>query len=371
MGTKKIIPSFVVLALLTASFASASGPAPDSAGSRVMAVDSVSGAPLRAGELVVTAQAKRLLVDRGNIRIEMAPYSVGEFTRDGLFRLLRGGAVLESQVERSAASASSVVDFVGTLVLTYDHKERSTSAFVVDGEARVKNPHEDDRTVRLDRGRGATMVLGDVYPSVIRNLAPDQVNDWLKGYSFPVKDRERITAVFRRAPVEVERSLASVREERKLEDYFSAVDEDRPAYYQNKFADPDKVVETQNAQAKVAQSKAIAPEEAAMIALPSTKIDLDMGLPEVFSSHWDALAQVREARKAESPASAAERKPASVLRSRPRAKAGPSGDEVSSAIERLRAVRAGKSPPPRTAERAPASVESPVADPVYDFSENF
>ncbi len=367
MRTDKLL---TLLLILTVSGAHASD------AGKVMAVEAATGSPLRQGELIVTANTKRQFVDRGNIKIELVPYSVGEFTQEGVFRLLRGGAVLSSTQEKSAATASAGVDFVGTLVLTYDHKERSTSTFVVDGEARVKNPHEQDRTVRLDRGRGATMVLGDVYPSVVRNLGPDQVNDWLKGYSFGTGDRERITEVFRRKPIEVERSLASVKEEKKLEDFFSAVEEDRPAYYENKFADPDKVVEAQNAEAKVAQSKVIAPEEAAMIALPSTKIDLDLGLPEVFSSHWDALAQVRDARKRETTEKAEpQRSPASrEEKSRPAVakKKLHSDDDVSAALERLRAVKDGKQSS-RTAApvRAPASIESPVADPVYDFSENF
>ena len=381
----KVILTLVAMSLPTAAIA------------KVAAMDAAKGTPIEAETLISSHGSKLMLVDQKNIKIEMAPYSVAEFSNEGVFKLLRGSAMLETNEERTAATNSAQIDFSGTMVVTFDHKEKSTSAFVVEGEARLKNPHEPDFSLRLDRGRGASMILGDVYPSLVRDISPAQVDSWLKGYAWEAKDREHFVSAFSSGGgrgLAVVANSKKVEEESpvKLEDYFAAIDDDRPDLYERKFSkdvSADKIVETAQIERKIASEKTVAPEEAAMISMPTNKINLDLGLPEVFASSDEAFADVAAQLKRERRGSEKEpeRKLAAVGEARvvsptKKSKHKERGEAVSDTVARLmeirnarkgaQAVRSGSSGySPADGGRAPAAINSPIPDPVYDFSENF
>lgn len=342
----------------------------------VVAIDNASGAAVRAGVLVTANGKPRVLVDRNNVRFELGPHSVVEFSPEGELKLLRGMIFAVSDAERSVRTSSAKIDFLGRLLLSYDHKEKSTSAFVLEGQARVVNPHESDRTLRLERFRGATMVVGDVVPQLVRQLDFAAVDNWLKGYSWTEARRAELLKELPHEKWSSDRKPAAHLADTKLEDYFSSIEaadeSEQPDYYRRKFADPDQVIAEQNAEKKGA-SKTMTPEEAALISLPSTRIQLDFELPLEVVTGREKEAEVRELGRetsgSRSIASVAEKKP-SHPRIPPRAVK--QGDpDVQAVLERLRSLKSGNTvfsgPVRKPASQAP----SPVPDPVYDYSENF
>lgn len=355
--------------------------AKEEASGPVVAMESKSGKSVKAGELFTAGGDTSLLINRHNQRFEISPRSVVELDEQGTLRLLRGSVVAESREETSLRTASARVSFVGKALISFDHAEKSTSTFVLEGEARLENFHRNDSSVRLQRFHGATLVAGDVLPQLVRQLDVGSVQSWLAGYSWPEARRAALlkempgTAVVARE--EVPRHL----EETKIEDYFSSIDTadefHQPDYYEKKFEDPDKVVAEANS--KQGASKGLTPEEAALISLPKTQIDLGFDLgPEFLTSAQKS----REVAKIEQSPAKAMRSPASVSSKaagkerHAKAAARESGGdpEVNYVLERLRQVRTGNRPvsqaPAR--ERAPASrAATAVPDPVYDYSQNF
>jgi hypothetical protein len=341
----------------------------------VMAIDGKSAAPIRAGELITVGADPRLVVDRNNVRYEIGPRSVGEFDADGGFRLLRGTVVSESNLERSLRTSGVRVDFVGKLLVSYDHKEKSSSAFVLEGQARMLNPHEESKTIRLDRFRGATMVVGEVYPQLVRQLDFASVDSWLKGYAWSeqrrstlLKDIPRAGAIAAEAPKSEHLQAA------KLEDYFSSIETadefSQPDYYNRKFADPDQVIADANAK-KSGNGRGMTPEEAALISLPSTKIDMGLELPLQVLSNEEKLGELRSLSRNAPTRSIASEKPAKKAAVKVQAKVERGDPEVNAVLERLRSIK-GSNPLISTPLRGPASVSAPVVpDPVYDYSENF
>lgn len=342
----------------------------------VVAIDNASGEAVRAGALVAVNGSPRVLVDRNNVRFEVGPHSVVEFSAEGEFKLLRGTVLASSDTERSLRTSSAKVDFLGRLLVSYDHKEKSTSAFVLAGEARVVNPHESDRTLRLERFRGATMVVGDVVPQLVRQLDFAAVDSWLKGYSWSEARRADVLKELPQAAWSSDRKPAAHLADAKLEDYFSSIDTadeaGQPDYYRRKFADPDQVIAEQNA-AKKGASKTMTPEEAALISLPSTRIALDFEMPLQVVSGREKEAELRRI-PAQAPtraiASVPEKKPAarSVIAPRPVKQGDP---EVELVLERLRSLKSGNAVFSGPLRRPASATASPVPDPVYDYSENF
>lgn len=349
----------------------------------VMALQS-NGKPVRAGEVFTAAAETTTLIDKANHRIELSPHSVVEFGSAGEFKLLRGSAILASAGESHARTNGARLDYAGRVLLSYDHKELSTSAFVLEGEARLVNPFSDEQSLRLDRYRGATMVAGAVMPKLVRQLDLAGVRGWMEGYGWPSAKIGQVTSGLPGSlSAEAAAPPAHVKEV-KLEDYFSSIDtadeSSQPDYYERKFADPDRVVAEANA--KKESSKELRPEEAALIALPSTNIDLgftaDLSvlsseeqaqqLKAALGAHGSrAPASVGKPKAAKAKAKAATRAPAQVAET---------GDqEIGAVLSRLRAITP-KDPvvsrlPEASGSRGPASVGGAVPDPVYDYSENF
>lgn len=343
----------------------------------VVALDAAAGRSYREGEMIEAGAKGLSLVDKKNNKIDLSPFTVAEFGEGGAFRLLRGAVVAESRGESFVRTSGARVDYTGRLAVSYDHKESSTSAFVLDGEARVVNAHGEDQSLRLERYRGATMVVGDVMPQLIRQLDVGGVRSWLAGYAWTP---ERINEYVQAVPEAMATAPAKpAGPQAKLEDYFSAIDtaeeEDQPDYYNRKFQDPTAAVAAAN-QPKSTAPKALTPEEAALIALPNTKIDLGFNLPpQVLSAEQkqrEVAEGIRNAKKAT-------RLPSSVKKVTGHAPASvsapSSGDsDVDAVLARLRDVR-GKPPvisglPEMPGARGPSSGGA-VPDPVYDYSQNF
>lgn len=356
----------------------AEAPKADKPRGPVVAMDAEHARSVHAGELITAGAETMTLVGRSNLRVEISPRSVGEFDEAGAFRLLRGSAVVEHSSEASVRTPGAKVEFVGKAIVSYDHAEKSSSAFVLEGEARMVNPHRQDSSLKLARFRGATLVVGDVIPQLVRQLDIGGVNGWLSGFSWPAARRQ---ALLRNMPGE---AISSRAEEPahlqsvKIEDYFSSIDtadeQQQPDYYERKFDDPDKVVAEANS--KQGAGKVLSPEEAALISLPKTQIDLGFELGPEFLTADQKAAELRQLQ----PKAAVTRGPASVTQIKPKAvkkekKAADRGDpDVNLVLERLRQVRSGnasfsQAPAP---SRAPAAVrEQVVPDPVYDYSQNF
>jgi hypothetical protein len=344
-----------------------------------VAVDAVSGAPVRAGELYAAGSATARLVDRSNMKIELAPHSVVDFDSNGEMLLMRGSAYLESRAERGLRTSSARVDFAGRILLSYDHKDKSSSVFVLEGDARMVNPHQADRSLRLERFRGATLEVGGILPQLVRQLSLSSLQEWMQGYAWPLDRRneilgalpDRIAAAATPAPAHLK--------EARLEDYFSSIETadefGQPDYYQRKFADPDAVVAEANS--KKESGATLSPEEAALISLPSTRIDLGfeiLGAEEKRREVAALPARPKQERQAN-------RLPASV-KATPKAPQQPASQvdgldpEVNEILERLRGIR--PKPPIISRVPEPAPVRGPasggagfVPDPVYDYSENF
>lgn len=348
----------------------------------VVAIDSKSGKPIHVDNLVESGASVRTLVDRANTRIELAPHSIAEFRETDGFRLLRGSACLLSRGEGVARTSSAKVDFTGRVLLSYDYKEKSTSAFVLEGQARIVNAFDEKNSLRLDRFHGASMLVGDVIPQLVRQLDLGAVSSWMAGYAWPAEKREEYLSALPSGAIVAGTGIPVHLEQTKLEEYFSSVeaedDAQGPDYYARKFDDPDKVIAEANV--KKADTKVLKPEEAALISLPSTKIDLGFELGVVSEKQRDAEinAQLEGKKPGRGIASI------STPKAKPRKMAAAvvpvpeQGDrEIAATLQRLRGLRGEEAqvPVPKGPvknTRAPASEgSSPVPDTVYDFSQNF
>ncbi len=342
---------------------------------KVVAMNATQSRSVRAGELITVGGEPQIFVSRDNFRTELSPRSVAEFDEQGSLRLLRGSALVENKAETAMRTAGARVEFVGRAVVSYDHKEQSSSVFVLEGEARVVNPHRVDSSLRLGRFRGATLVVGGVVPQLIRQLDVGAVQNWLKGYSWPQTRRDALLRGMPGQAIANHESVPQHLEETKIEDYFSSIDTanelQQPDYYERKFDDPDKVVAEQNSVSGT--GKTLSPEEAALISLPKTQIDLGFELgPEFLTA----------AQKKKEVAAVEPRSPRRGLASvagpkvaKKNAIVAEQGDpEVNLVLSRLRQVRSDKAVTSHESPRGrgPASAAMPVVpDPVYDYSQNF
>jgi hypothetical protein len=341
-----------------------------------VAMNAEKGTPVYAGEIFTAGKQPVKLVDKLNAKIELAPYSVAEFSADADFKLMRGSALVEGRGERTLRTSTASLDFNGKVLVSYDHKEKSTSAFVLDGEARMQNPAEEGSSLRLERYRGATLEMGGVIPQLIRQLDLASLGAWMKGYAWPEERSHEILKALPAAMNVADQSSPTHLEETKIEDYFSSIDTDddsdtQPDYYERKFADPDTAVAEAKSK-KTSASKSMSPEEAALITLPSTKIDLGfevIGSPEK-AAELNRLGKKKVAAPSRSIASV---KPKAVKVEK--AEEASEDHEVNEVLQRLRDIEPRKpvvSGVPAHGSRSPASVgPSLVPDPVYDFSENF
>ncbi len=353
--------------------------AKESSQTPVVAMDAKRGIGLRSGELVTAGAENMILVNRNNFRAELSPRSVAEFDESGAFHLLRGSAEVESRAETSMRTTNAKVEFIGKVLVSFDPKETSSSVFVLAGEARLVNPHQENSTLRIAHFHGATLVVGEVIPQLVRQLDVGAVDSWLKGYSWPEASRQAILRNMPGTVISANTEVPSHLEETKIEDYFSSIDvadeQHQPDYYEKKFGDPDKVLAEQNS--KKSGSKALSPEEAALISLPKTQIDLGFELgPEFLTAEQkqkevaavEGKPAVRRNLASVSPNSKA------MKRKKNKPVVDQGDPDVSLVLERLRQVEAGKpmiSGAPK-AIRAPAAVSEPaVPDPVYDYSQNF
>jgi hypothetical protein len=345
----------------------------------VAAMDEKSGGAVNAGVLITAGGESAVYISRNNQRIELSPRSMGEFDEKGGFRLLRGSAYAESTTESSMNTSGARLVFVGKALVSYDHNEKSTSAFVLEGEARLENAHRNDSTVRLQRYRGATLVVGDVLPRLVRQLDVGAVQSWLKGYSWPEKRSKEILDGMPGEPQIAKPDVPKNLEDTKIADYFSSIETadefHQPDYYAKKFEDPDKAIADANS--KHGAGKRLSPEEAALISLPKTQIDLGFDLgPEFLTADQKAKEVSRVGRamnvvNKRTPASVST-KAAKAVKRAAAPRPGDTGDsDVNLVLERLRQVRAEGNVSEAPA-RTPASVDTPVVpDPVYDYSQNF
>jgi len=370
---------FLTLFFGIAPVAAASSKAP------TVALVALTGKAVEAGKIFTAGSSPVILIDKSNTKIELAPFSVTEFDDTGHMKLLRGSALMESRAERSLRTSSAEIDFTGRVLVSYDHKDRSTSTFVLDGEARMVNPHQNDRSLRLERFRGATLEVGGVVPQLIRQLDFASVEGWMKGYAWPEERSREILKSLPKVMNVAKEPAARHLEGTKLEDYFSSIEtaneHEQPDYYDRKFLDPDVAVAEANSKK---EGKTMSPEEAALISLPNTRIDLGF---EIIGSEQKAKEVAASRRGIRAPASTS--LPSDVLRDPAQQKgAAPrmggkkqrSTDgldpEVNEVLERLRSIEA-KPPviskvPSLPSDRRPASsAPGIVPDPVYDYSENF
>lgn len=352
----------------------------------VAAVDAKTAQPLRANELIQSHGAVLRFVDKSNTRIELAPHSVGEFRDESGFHLLRGSASFENKTETTVRTTSATLNFVGRVVLSYDYKEKSTSAFVLEGQGRMRNAHDDSQSLRLDRFRGATMLVGDVIPQLTRQLDIGSLENWLKGYAWPEQTRQAWISLVPNGALAVKSDVPAHLEEAKLENYFSAIDNDdevqAPDYYDRKYADPDQVIAEANSVKE--KGRELKPEEAALVALPNHKIDLGFELVPQVITLQEKQQETFAGTEHGGGRSLASVKPVAVKRKV--SYAGPTvvsehrDPEVAGVLQRLRQLQGQeavvspqiefKSKPKNS--RAPASVsDGPVPDAVYDYSQNF
>jgi hypothetical protein len=348
---------------------------------RVVAMEPAESTAILTQTILTSKGSARTFIDQRNVKIQMAPHSAGEFTANGEFKLYRGSAYYDSSMSVTTHTTNASVDFVGQVFVTYDYKEKSSSAFVVKGEARVKNPSNAERFIRLEKNQGATMLSGDVYPNMIRGLDITKVDSWLAGYGWSANDRSiMLASVPAQQKTEPERKPATT--DSRLVDYFSSIqadeDEERPHYYEDKY----ELAMTGTLDSNPYKPK-LAPESAAMIVLPDTKIDKEL-FTEILDGSNEMPVAVMTQQKS------VDRKPAGleyvdrptnrkVSAVKPVKKDSQDAD-VQNVLDRLNNL----APAPHInaqKSRAPASVAVPVApkkavshvvaDPVYDFSENF
>jgi hypothetical protein len=352
----------------------------DSANRPVVAMDSKSGKAVKAGELFTVGVDPATLINRRNQKYELSPRSVAELSDQGALRLLRGSVVAESHEESVIGTAGAKVTFEGKALISYDHAEKSTSAFVLEGAARLENAHRADSSLRLARFHGATLVVGEVLPQLVRQLDVGSVQSWLAGYSWPAARTKSLLKDMPGIAVIAKEETPKHLEETKIEDYFSSIDTadefHQPDYYDKKFDDPDKVVAAANS--KMGATKTLTPEEAALIALPKTQIDLGFDLGPEFLSAKEKRKEVatvdQSNKSARTPASVNVSKKAQKTVKKSIAPDQTGDPEVNYVLERLRQVRTGNSAVSQAPlrERAPASAnEAVVPDPVYDYSQNF
>jgi len=315
----------------------------------IVAMDALKAKSYRAGEIVTVGGESVLLIGRSNLRVELSPHSVGEFDEKGALRLMRGSAVVESRQESAVRTPGARIEFVGRTIVSYDHQEKSSSIFVLEGEARVVNAHREDTSLRLQRFRGATIVVGDVLPQLVRQLDVGSVADWLKGFAWSEARRQSFLKNMPGESIVTKAETPSHLEDVKIEDYFSSIEtadeQHQPNYYDKKFDDQDNVVADQNSKPGV--GKMLSPEEAALMSLPKTQIDLGFDLgPEFISIEQ----KTNEVAKIEPPKTALQRGIASLAdpkptAAKPKAKAGKvqqAGDpEINLVLQRLRQVKSG------------------------------
>ncbi len=361
---------------------------------KVAAIDSQTGAPVYTKSLLQTKSNSKKYIDSENLQIELAPHSVAELQEDRSFRLLRGSAYGDTKKERSISTPATKFDLVGKMIFSYDYREKSSSGFVLQGQTRMLNPHQADHSAILDKNQGATMVVGDIYPTAVRGLDYKKATDWLAGYGWTQEQRSSFLSDFpapgvasRKPALEASspeslaqregdpiftKEQALIPSSTKLEDYFAGIEtgEEKPHYYEDKLSMDVKVGDDElKKNQKVGR---LDPEDAALIPLPNVRIDTDMPTLSVVSTEEQKIYEEKETapllvKKVEKKAS---RKIASVSivakKSNAVAKNSDVDPEIASTLERLRRVKEDAS-----FKRGPASMSSPIPDPVYDFSENF
>lgn len=323
------------------------------------------------------------LVNGGNIGIEgvslndtrfhASPLTMFEFNEAGNPKLFRGLLFVENEKEAVIETTGSKIDFRGAAIVSYDAKINSTSVFVLNGEARITADLGEGRSLRLERYQGATLEAGESLPSLTRQLGLADLKSWLSGYKV---SKEKVDSILAGMP----NTMAPQRDHSpehlarvKLEDYFSSIDAadefSQPDYYDQKFKDPDILMLEQNL--KQAKRKTLNPEEAALIALPSTKIDLGFDVMTLADQDKERVIEKKPdvSRKL---ASVEKKKKAEVAK-----KAVPEHDpEVSEILYRLRALdpnsKEALNPQPKRSSPAREPASKPVVpDLVYDYSQNF
>jgi len=309
-------------------------------------------------------------VSLNDTRFHASPLTMFEFNNAGNPKLFRGLIFVENEKEAMIETTGSKIDFRGSAIVSYDAKIKSTSIFVLSGEARISAQLGENRSLRLERFQGATLEAGESLPSLTRQLGLADLKSWMGGYKV---SEAKISQVLEGVPNAIDPKKENLPEHLakvKLEDYFSSIDvadeHSQPDYYDQKFKDPDIVMLEQSL--KQSKRKTLNPEEAAMIALPNTKIDLGFDVISVAE-------QDRERMQAKEPI--VNRKLASVEKKKVqkvKAVEQEHDPEVLEILQRLRAIETGEaviSSPKRSAPlREPASAPL-VPDLVYDYSQNF
>jgi hypothetical protein len=334
------------------------------------------GKSLPAGEVISNGHEVRELVARDNTRLEAAPKAVFEFTEEGKIKLFRGSLLVENEKETSLLTSGGKVDFNGKAIVSFDAKSKSTSVFVLEGEARLVSPTEKAHSIRMQRFQGATLELGDVLPQLTSQLELSGLKSWLKGYAWPETKVNDLLASLPHVLPRAHDSTPAHIADTKLEDYFSSIDTEddsqhQPTYYEEKFKDPD--IAMLEAKSRIEGARVMSPEEAALISLPSTKIETGLEFLSAAKKK-DEVAGMTDGR-----AKAKGRSLASIKSASPKKEKAEVSDgldpEVRETLQRLKGIKP-ESPvisgaEPSTRARGPASVSGAVPDLVYDYSQNF
>lgn len=277
---------------------------------RVQAIDAASGQAVPAESIVTSPRdASRVFVGTNNTRVELAAGGSGFFDAEGMFQLVRGSAVVDSAAGTTVRTVNAAISLTGKAIFSYDFREESTSAFVVFGQAKLENRANPDSKRTLARHQGATLVTGDFYPTVLRNLDFTKADAWLTRYGWSQAKRAELLhglpdgADARQLASLTEHNQEKSRVSRELASYFPVASprEEGPRKYESDYTSSAmRGQEHSEVEAKLAKGEEIeiiSPEQAAVIVLP--EIDLGPGI-RLSAQREDA-----PAKKARKPASLA------------------------------------------------------------------
>lgn len=370
--------------------------APDSSAARgktgnIVAVETQSQTGISTGMILTTGSQEKRFVDNQNMKIVLAPQSVAEFSGQGVFRLMRGSAYLDSnKVERRVNSTNAGINFNGRVLMTFDHREHSTSCFVIVGEAKMLNLYEAERTIPVSKNQGASLVTGEIYPTLVRGLNLADAEDWLKGYNWSTVRRKEFLRELTQT-VEMTKMAENAKEKpsadeedvyqpgakpNPLADYYTTIYEQQNI--PNKHEEYKEVLETKKEEVvKKDPDFVMSPEQAAVVPLPDTKISTE------FSNILSEEEYRTEEKMPPAPTNdvVVERKIASVAKPRVAKSAPKVLSPEEKVLAHLRSISGQEEMESRPVGRGPASIEAPttkkvksgslVPDPVYDLSENF
>lgn len=260
----------------------------------VVAMNTAAKTAVREDELIETRHEMKLYVDTENQNIQLGRFAVGKFHKAGTFRLVRGSAYARSVQTAMVQTANVMVAYTGTILVSYDFREQTSSVVVIDGTARMYNLHQSDRVLNLKRSQGGEQKIADVYPVRIKDLTQAKINRWLANYHWPKAFRdvfvrqfpEKLTKRHLASNTEVLKDDYKKAKTEELETFFTTIvpgdDDDHPDYYERQYGIvPMKGRKQTEVDRKVEKGEVvseISPEEAANFTF-RPQMTIDLGLP--------------------------------------------------------------------------------------------